>query len=66
MPTKVFSGKTYTEYDTYHYKSAAQAEAKRLRKLGYNVRLVKLAGGWAVYKRLGRPKSLHKAAERWP
>jgi hypothetical protein len=51
MPTRKFGGKTFLEYDTYHYKSAAQQEARRLRKQGHRVRLAKSLSGWILYKR---------------
>jgi len=51
MPLKKFNGKTFLEYDIYHFKSAAQQEAKRLRKQGHKVRLVKSKSGWILYKR---------------
>lgn len=51
MATRKFNGKTFLEYDTYHYKSAAQQEARRLRKQGHTVRLVKTLGSWVLYKR---------------
>ena len=47
---KNIAGRKYRLEAAYHYKRSAKQEAKRLRNIGWNVRIIELPNGWGVYK----------------
>ena len=52
MPmTRKFNGKVYHESSEHRLKSQAIEHANRARKAGYDARVVKVVGGYAVYTR---------------
>lgn len=46
-----FEGRYYNLHTIYGVKSLAEKEADRLRKNGYNARIVPCKDGYAIYKR---------------
>ena len=48
-----FGGKIFNRDGVERLKPAANERAYILRLTGWNVRLVKVKGGWAIYKRKG-------------
>lgn len=59
--SKLFNRRRYLFYQGYGSKREAQDEAKRRRKLGYQVRMVTIPNirGYFLYERGLRSKGLH-------
>ena len=49
MPRK-FNGETYRKHSDYARKEAAERFAAVIRRQGGKARVVKIKGGWAIYK----------------
>lgn len=49
--TRIIEGKRYKLHDSYLNRSKAVLDGSGLRAQGWNIRLVKVLGLWAVYKR---------------
>jgi hypothetical protein len=46
---RIFGGRRFSYLKTYSSKRDAQSRAARVRRQGYNVRIVKLRQGYLVY-----------------
>jgi len=52
--TRIFNGRKYRLHSGHKSKAGAKQSAERLRRQGYNARIVKdsIGTGWAVYRGL--------------
>lgn len=50
-PTRVYNGETYHHYMMVGTKGEANPEARRLRGIGWKVRVAKVKGGYILFTR---------------